>query len=65
MRAHHPIAIVAPILVGLGVKLIFFPAPIVEGDVRSVESMDVSEMQRNVRDLPVEQYHDMTFVFPE
>ena len=32
MRAHHAIAIVAVILVGFGLKLIFFSAPIAEAE---------------------------------
>jgi hypothetical protein len=28
-------------------------------------SMDISEMERNAKNLPVQKIHDMTFVFPE
>jgi hypothetical protein len=67
MRAHHVIAIVAAILVGFGLKLIFFSAPIAEADVGSVKSvsMDISEMHQNIKNLPVEKFHDMSFVFSE
>jgi hypothetical protein len=68
MRAHHVIiAAVAVILIGLGVKLIFFWAPPAEAKLLSVKSvsMDISEMQRNAKNLPVQEIHDMTFVFPE
>jgi ABC-type polysaccharide transport system permease subunit len=65
MRAHHAIAIVAAILVGFGLKLIFFSAPIAEADVGSFKSasMDISEMHQHIKNLQVEKLHDMTFVF--
>ena len=66
--AHHVIiAAVAVILIGLGVKLIFFWAPPAEANLLSVKSvsMDISEMERNAKNLPVQKIHDMTFVFPE
>ena len=65
MRAHHAIAIVAAILVGFVLKLIFFSAPIAVADVGFVKSvsMDISEMHQNIKNIPVEKFHDMTFVF--
>jgi len=65
MRAHHAIAIVTVILVGFGLKLTFFSGPIAAADVGSTKSVsiDVSEMHRNIKNLPVEKIHDMTFVF--
>ena len=67
MRAHHAITIVAAILVGFVLKLIFFSAPIAVADVGSVKSvsMDISEMQQSVKNLPVEHFQDMTFVFSD
>jgi hypothetical protein len=67
MRAHHAIAIVAAILVGFGLKLIFFSAPIAVADARVVKSvsMDISEMQQSIKNLPVQKLHDMTFVFSD
>ena len=32
MRLHHAIAVTVAILIGFGVKLFFFPAPIAEAD---------------------------------
>jgi hypothetical protein len=67
MRAHYAIAVVAVILVGFGLKLIFFSAPIAvahTGVVKSV-SMDISEMRQSIRNLPVEKLHDMTLVFSD
>jgi hypothetical protein len=67
MRAHHVIAIVAVILVVFGLKLIFFSAPIAEANVSSVKraGIDVAEMHQNIKNLPVEKFHDMTFVFSD
>jgi len=67
MRAHHAIAIVAAILVGFGLKLIFFSAPIAEADAGSFKgvSMNISESHQNLKNLPVEKLHDMTFVFSD
>jgi len=68
MRAYHGIiAAVAVILVGFGVNLIFFSEPPAEAKLLSVNSvsMDISEMQRNAKNLPSQKFHDMTFVFPE
>jgi hypothetical protein len=66
MRAHHVIAVVAAILVGVGVKLIFFAAPIAEADTLAIKSVgvDVSQLHRNVGDVPVQTFHDMSLVFP-
>jgi len=67
MRAHHVIAIVAVILVGVGVKLIFFPVPTAEADLLSIKSvgMDVSQLHQNAENLPVQKFHDLSLVFPE
>jgi hypothetical protein len=65
MRARHVIAVVTVILVGFGLKLTFFSGPIAAADVGSVKSvsMNISEMHQNIKNLPVEKLHDMTFVF--
>jgi hypothetical protein len=67
MRAHHAIGIVAVILVGFGLKLLFFSAPTAEADLRGVRSvgMDISQMHQNNKNLPEQKIHDMTFVFSE
>jgi hypothetical protein len=66
MRVHHVIAVVAVILVGVGVKLTFFGAPTAEADSRSIKSVsvDISQMRQNIKNLPVQKFHDMTLVFP-
>jgi hypothetical protein len=63
MRARHVIA-VAFILVCAVVKLTFFAAPIAQADARSVESVDVFQIHQAVGKLPVQNVHDMSFVFP-
>jgi hypothetical protein len=67
MRAHHAIGIVAVILAGFGLKLLFFLAPIAEADLLGVRSvgMDISQMHQNNKNLPEQKIHDMTFVFSE
>jgi hypothetical protein len=66
MRTHLVIAVVAVILVVAGVKLAFITAPTAEADSLSIKSMgvDVFQLHQNVRNLPVQKFHDMTFVFP-
>jgi hypothetical protein len=66
MRAHHVIAVVAVVLVVVGMKLIFFTTPTAEADPLSIKSvgMDVSQLHRNVKNLSVQKFHDMSFVFP-
>jgi hypothetical protein len=70
MRAHHGvIPAIAVILVGLGVKLVFFSEPTADAKLLSVKSMsmDISEIHRNTntKNLPVQKIHDMTFVFSD
>jgi hypothetical protein len=66
MRAHYVIALVAVILVGIGVKLPFFDAPLAEADARYINSVsvDVSPLHYNIKNLPVQTFHDMSLVFP-
>jgi type IV secretory pathway protease TraF len=65
MRARHVIAVMTVIAVGFGLKLTFFSAPIAAADVGSTKSvsMDISEMHHKIKNLPVENFDDMTFVF--
>jgi hypothetical protein len=65
VHAHHVIAVVAAILIGVGVKLMLFTAPTAEADVLSVKSMgvDVAQLHRNAKNLPVQTLHDMSLVF--
>ena len=65
MRARHVIA-VAFILVCVAVKLTLLAAPIAEADARSIASgsVDVFQIHQAVGKLPVQNVHDMSFVFP-
>jgi hypothetical protein len=65
MRARHVIAVIAVILVGVGVKLIFFTAATAEADPLSIKSVgvDVSQLHQNVKTVPVQKFHDMSLVF--
>lgn len=60
MRAHY-IVIATLTLIGVGVKVASFATLIAESDSRSKGAVHVSQMQQN---LPIEKFHDMTFVFP-
>ena len=65
MRAHHVIAVVAVILVGVGVKLIFFTPQTAEAVSLPIKSVGVivSQLHQNARSLPLENFHDMSLVF--
>jgi hypothetical protein len=62
MRASYAIALVAAVLIGFGAKL-FFSAPTAVAHVAPSVTIDTSEIQRHVSNLPVHKYHDMSFVF--
>ncbi len=65
MRARDVIA-VAFILVLVGVKLTFLAVPIAADDARSTVSggVDVFQIHQSITQLPVQEIHDMSFVFP-
>jgi hypothetical protein len=65
MRVHHPIAVAAAVLIGFGVKLFFFPAPIAEADAGGVKSSSLNVLQMHHKGLPVQKMSDMTFVFSD
>jgi hypothetical protein len=67
MRAHHVIAVIAAMLVGVGVKLIFFSAPTAEADTLSIRSVgvDVSQLHQIAKSLPVQTFRDMSLVFSD
>jgi hypothetical protein len=60
MRANHAVALITVVLVGISVKLFFFPAAPAEAEARL--GLDISRMHIG-KDLPVQKVHDMTFVF--
>jgi hypothetical protein len=62
MRKHHVIAVVAVLLIGLGVKQFFFPPKAAEADPEPV-TLDVLQMHIDHPTPPAQKMHDMTFVF--
>ena len=70
MRAHHVIAVLAVLVIGLGAKQYFFPPMEAEANLHAVPraSMNVLQMHidhPNRKDHPTQKMHDMTFVFSE
>ena len=65
MRAHHVIAVVAAILVGVGLKLIFFTAPTAESVSIPIKSVgvNVSQLHQNSNDLPAENVRGVPLTF--
>jgi hypothetical protein len=66
MRAQHAIAAVAIILIGFGVKLAFFEAPIAEANSESTKAVNVDgfQIQRDAKNLHAQTFHDMALIFP-
>ena len=62
MRKHHVIAVVAVLIIGVGVKQFFFPPKAAEADPHSA-TLDIRQMHIDHPNLPVQKMHDMTFVF--
>ena len=57
MRAHHVIAVVTVILIGFGVKLLFFSVPAVEAGIRTGANASMNILQMhidhpNMKNLP-------------
>ena len=70
MRAHHALAVVAVMLIGFGMKLLFFSAPAAEADTQAVshDSINVIQMHidhPNKNNMPTQKMHDMTFIFSD
>lgn len=65
MREHH-VLLVFIILVGVGLKLTSFAAFNIEATSRaqSKMSVDIPQMHQKTKNIPMEKFHDMTFVFP-
>ena len=63
MRKHHIAAIVATLLLGSALKVLFL-APTAEANISALQGagIDVSRMHEN-RTLPVQAMHDMSFVY--
>ncbi len=67
MRAHHVIAVVAVLIIGLGAKSYLFPPKQAEADVFPTATTNILQMHRdiNMENLPVQKMNDKTFVFTE
>jgi molybdenum-dependent DNA-binding transcriptional regulator ModE len=68
MRAHHVIAVVAVLVIGLGAKQVVFPPQQADADINAVPSASVNVHQMlidhpNRNKFPAQKMHDMTFVF--
>ena len=67
MRAHHVIAVVAVLVIGLGAKLYLFPPKQAEADVFPTGTMNVLQMHTDIdmKQLPQQKMNDKTFIFTE
>ena len=65
MRAHHVIAVVAILVIGLGAKQYLFPPKQADAGVFSTASMNVLQMHRDMKQLPQQKMNDKTFIFTE
>ena len=67
MRAHHVIAVVAVLVIGLGAKLYLFPPKQAEADVFPTGTMNVLQMQTDIgmKQIPEQKMNDKTFIFTE
>lgn len=70
MRSHHVIAIVAVLVIGLGVKQYFFPPIKAVADIHAIPSANMIVLQMHIdhpnkNDLPAQKMQDMSIVFPE
>ena len=67
MRAHHVIAVVAVLVIGLGAKQLLFPPKQADADVVSPATMNVLQMHAdiNMQQLPKQKMNDKTFIFTE
>jgi Bacterial regulatory helix-turn-helix protein, lysR family len=67
MRAHHIIAVVAVLVIGLGAKQFLFPPKQANAVVFPAASMNVLEMHSdiNMKHFPVQKMNDKTFIFTD
>ncbi len=70
MRAHHVVAVVAVLVIGLGVKQYFSPPIKASAGTHAIPgaSMNVLQMHidhPNKKDLPAQTMRDMSVVFPD
>jgi hypothetical protein len=67
VRRRHVIAVLVVLIIGIGAKQFFFPATKAAADAIPSVSMDVMQMHHDIdiKNIPVQKMHDMTFVFTE
>jgi molybdenum-dependent DNA-binding transcriptional regulator ModE len=69
VRAHHVIAVVAVLVIGLGAKQFLFPPTQADANINVVPSanVDVLQMHRdiNTKSVPVQKMNDKTFIFTD
>ncbi len=65
MRAHHVIAVVAVLIIGLGAKLYLFPPKKAAADVFPIATTNVFQLQTDIdmKQLSEQKMNDRTFVF--
>jgi len=62
MRTHQAVAVIAVVLLGFGAKHYFFPTPTADARTSPYQmSLDYPDAKY----LPLQQMHDMTFVFAD
>jgi len=69
MRAHHVIAVVAVLVVGLGAKQFLFPPTQADANINAVprDSVNVLQMHRDIdtKSVPVQKMNDKTFIYTD
>jgi hypothetical protein len=63
MRTRFALTLVAVLLAGVAAKVTLFPQP--AEAVPSISGLDIEKMQAGITNLPVQKFHDMTFVFDD
>ena len=69
LRARRVIAVAAVLLFSFGVKMLFWSARTAEANIRVIPSARMNILQMHIdhpnrSNLPAQQMHDMTFVWP-
>ena len=65
MRAHHIIAVIVGLVIAFGAKPFLFPPKQAAAGPVPGETMNVLQIERelNMKDLPIQNIRDKTFVF--
>lgn len=67
MRAHHVIAVIVVLIIGLGAKEYLFPPKQADADVFPTATMNVLQMDADMdmKQLPQQKMNDKAFIFTE